>query len=102
MIKAYVVMSDVSDHFSTLAKIVDANAIDISKKTIYSRKKTLSQQEKYDFNRELKILLCTHGCFDNDSPYTVNEKTAYLIEPLESLINKYMPQNFKLVSYWIR
>ena len=45
-IQAYVVTSDVSDHFSTLAKIVDANAINVSKKTIYRRKKVLSRQEK--------------------------------------------------------
>merc|ERR1712168_912239 len=43
--QTYVVTSDVSDHFSTLAKIVDANAINISKKPIYRRKKTLSPKD---------------------------------------------------------
>ena len=89
--QAYVVMSDVSDHFSTLAKIIDANAINISKKPIYRRKKTLSPNEKNVFNRELNFLLNRLNCFDPDSTYHVNEKTAYLINSYESLIDKYMP-----------
>ena len=88
--QTYVVTSDVSDHFSTLAKIIDANAINISKKPIYRRKKTLSPNEKNAFNRELN-LLNRYGCFEPDSPYTVNEKTAYLINSYESLVDKYMP-----------
>ena len=106
--QAYVVTSDVSDHFSTLAKIVDANAINISKKPIYRRKKFLSPQEKNNFNRELNFLLNKFGCFDPDSPYTVDEKTAFLISCYESLIDKYMPlkklsQNKKkmLLKPWI-
>ena len=107
-VQAYVVTSDVSDHFSTLAKIVDANAINISKQTIYRRKKILSPKEKNSFNRELNLLLNRQGCFDPGSPYTVDEKTAYLINTYESLIDKYMPlkklsQNKKkmLLKPWI-
>ena len=107
-IQAYVVTSDVSDHFSTLAKNVDANAINVSKKPIYQRKKVLSPQEKKYFNGELNFLLNKFGCFDPDSLYTVDEKTEYLISTYESLINKYMPlkklsQNKKkmLMKPWI-
>ena len=105
---SYVVTSDVSDHFSTLAKIVDANAINILKRPIFRRKKILSPKEKNNFNLELNFLLNRHGCFDPYSPYTVNEKTAFLISTYESLIDKYMPlkklsQNKKkmLLKPWI-
>ena len=85
------VTSDVSDHFSTLAKIIDANAVNAMKKTIFRRKKTLSSREKCDFNRELNSLLNSSGAFESDTNYTVNEKTTYLIATYESLIDKYMP-----------
>ena len=89
--QSYVVTSDISDHFSTLAKIVDANAINISKKPIYRRKKVLSPSEKENFNGELNFLLNRISFSDPSSSYTVHEKTEYLIKSYESLIDKYMP-----------
>ena len=106
--QTYVVTSDISDHFSTLAKVIDTNTTNISKKTIYKRKKSLNPTEKDNFNKELKLLLYRHGCFDAHSRYTVNEKTEYLIRSYEALIDKYMPlkitsQNRKkmLLKPWI-
>ena len=89
--QTYVVTSDVSDHFSTLVKIIDANTINISKKSVYRRKKALSDMEIENFNRELNHLLNRNGCFDSNTIYTVNEKTSFLIASYESLIDKYMP-----------
>ena len=89
--QTYVVTSDVSDHFSTLVKIIDANTINISKKSVYRRKKALSDMEIENFNRELNQLLNRNSCFDSNTIYTVNEKTSFLIASYESLIDKYMP-----------
>ena len=44
-LQTYVVTSGISDHFSTLTKIIDAKNINISKQTIYRRKKTLTSTE---------------------------------------------------------
>ena len=87
----YVITSDVSDHFSTLTKIVDANAINVSKKPIYRRKKRLNPEEQEKFNQELTHMLSRNKCFEHDSPYNVNDQTKHLVSCYEFLTNKYMP-----------
>ena len=106
--KTYVVTSDISDHFSTLAKILDVNAINLSKKDIYRRKKTLNAHETEHYKNELGYLLNKNGCFDLGSKYSVNEKTSHLLGSYECLADKYMPltrlskkKNKNLLKPWI-
>ena len=86
----YVVTSGISDHFSTITKIVDAKNINISKQTIYRRKKTLTKTEIKSFNEDLRILLLNNS-FDCSTPESINNQTGHLISSYKALIDKYLP-----------
>ena len=88
--QSYVITSGISDHFSTLTKITDAKCINISKQTIYRRKKTMTNAEIKSFNEDLKLLL-SNKTFECTTPNSINEQTNYIISSYQSLINKYLP-----------
>ena len=89
-LQTYVVTSSISDHFSTITKITDAKNINISKQTIYRRKKTLTSTEIRSFNEDLQKLL-QNNSFDCATSESLNEKTNYLISAYQTLIDKYLP-----------
>ena len=88
--QSYIITSGISDHFSTLTKITDAKCINISKQTIYRRKKTMTNAEIKSFNEDLKLLL-SNKTFECTTPNSINEQTNYIISSYQSLINKYLP-----------
>lgn len=89
--QTYVVTSSISDHFSTITKIIDAKNITISKQTIYRRKKkTLTRTEIKSFNKDPQKLLINNS-FDCAASESINEKTNYLISAYQALIDKYFP-----------
>ena len=89
-LETYVITSGISDHFSTLTKITDAKNINISKQTIYRRKKTLTNTEIISFNEELKNLLSSFS-LDRVTPDWTNKQTKHLISSYRTLIDKYLP-----------
>lgn len=105
--QAYVITSAISDHFSTLVKIIDANAINVSKKTMYRRKKLLTEHEKEEFNKDLEFLL-SRGEQDIFPINDVNRATQHIIKAYNILVNKHMPlelmsnnEKKSLIKPWI-
>ena len=102
----FIVMSDVSDHFSTLTKIID---IDKSErvKDIFYRKSNLNQREWLEFNNELakalgKILMPQNMYVD------ANGIAKRIVDAYNSIINKFMPlkklpiqQKRAIIKPWI-
>ena len=85
-----VIISDISDHFSTLSKIkcVDANFPLINNADIYKRKLKLNTDEEKRFCSDL-----SHA-FQNAefvAMKCVNDRAKYISSTYQSLINKYMP-----------
>ena len=89
-LQTYVVTSGISDHFSTMTKIVDAKNINVTKQTIYRRKKSLTSTEIKSFNKDLRNLI-SNNSFDCTTPKSLNEQTTHLISAYQVLIDKYMP-----------
>ena len=54
---AYIITSNISDHFSTLLKLHNVRNAHIPKHDIFVRKKTLSTEEVNNLNTDLEIML---------------------------------------------
>ena len=99
-------MSDVSDHFSTLTKIIDIDKSE-SVKDIFYHKSNLNQREWLEFNDELakalgKILMPQNMCVD------ANAIAKRIVDAYNSIINKFMPlkklpiqQKRAIIKPWI-
>ena len=83
-----IVMSDVSDHFSILTKIPDADKPNERSKMFYRRSKLTS--EKWEqFNLELKTILRQN--IDRGKIVDPNSAADCIMSTYHSLIEKYMP-----------
>ena len=88
-IDAYIIESDVSDHFSIMARIKGIKNINTKKTQVYKRKQKLSETEIENLNAELGTILQRNNAFHNVN--SVNEKTTSIIDTYTSLIDRYMP-----------
>ena len=84
-----ILMSDVSDHFSTLTKISQFSK-STEKSYTYSRKTDLNEKEWNRVNFELgNILHCTIPL--ESTIHTVNDQAYTISEACQIMINKFMP-----------
>ena len=84
-IKAFVIRSGISDHFSTLAKVKRYKNAKLSRENIMKRKTKLSDQEIDSFNKDLQNAVNENitGC--------TNERVGHIIASYQQLTDKYMP-----------
>ena len=84
-----VILSDISDHFSTLSKFSAACSYNKKPKNVYKRKFRLNEEEERNFCSELNTLL------NNDAVRSIsscpNIMAKILIQSYQNLINKYFP-----------
>lgn len=89
----FVLLSDVSDHYSTLTKIDRFQKRNV-KGDVYSRKRNLSDPEWDEFNKDLNKIL-TKNCHspdqNRDNNIDVNSYADNITDSYMSLIDKYMP-----------
>ena len=89
-IENHILISDASDHFSTLTKIHGAKTHRNEEPDIYRRKTNLSDIEWGNFNAELNLNL--HQKLSHLSqPYDVNHIADQISGVYKDLIDKYMP-----------
>ena len=88
-IEAFIIESDISDHYSTMARIKGVKNVDMSKTNVYKRKSKLSDTEIQCLNADLCAVIQENNAFDNAND--VNQKTKSIIDTYHSLLDKYMP-----------
>ena len=84
-----IIMSDVSDHYSTLTKISGFPKSSV-KNDIYSRKSDLNQNEWNRFNIGLKNLLCHELPLESHN-HDVNHQANSIAKAYHTMIDKFMP-----------
>ena len=89
-IENQILMTDASDHYSTLTKIRGIKSNYTEEPNIYRRKTNLSHAEWGNFNAELNF--CLHQKLSYLSvPYDVNFMAQQISEIYQELMDKYMP-----------
>ena len=89
----FILLSDVSDHFSTLTKIDRSQKRNVNV-DVYSRKRNLSDPEWDEFKKDLnKILMakCHSPDESHESNINVDNYANHITDSYLSLIDKYMP-----------
>ena len=84
-----IIMSDVSDHYSTLTKI-SGFPKSSEENNIYSRKSDLNQNEWDRFNIGLKNLLCHELPLESHN-HDVNHQANSIAKAYQTMIDKFMP-----------
>ena len=87
-LEASVIMSNISDHYSTFLKISAIKDSVVPKTDVYCRKNTLSQVEENNLNAELKL------SFENanlSNLKDIDEKTNVVINTCQNMYEKYFP-----------
>ena len=84
-----IIMSDVSDHYSTLTKI-SGFPKSSEENNIHSRKSDLNQNEWDRFNIGLKNLLCHELPLESHN-HDVNHQANSIAKAYQTMIDKFMP-----------
>ena len=90
MIDSHIIDTDISDHFSVMAKIKGIKHLDMSKTHVYKRKQNLTDKEIENLNIDLHNALQRNDDFNEKS--NANQKTNYIIKTYTNLLDKYMPR----------
>ena len=88
-VETSVILSDVSDHFSTLTRITNARNYSKKEKDIYKRKFKINEKEEINLINDLKI-------FFNSPPVQCLQKcpnvmAKIIVQAYQNAINKYFP-----------
>ena len=84
---AYIITSNISDHFSTMLKLQNVRNAHIPKHDVFVRKKNLSREEINNLNDDLKMMLNEIDYSNSNPVYLTNN----LVHIYQSLSDKYMP-----------
>ena len=90
MIDSHIIDTDISDHFSVMAKIKGIKHLDMTKTHVYKRKQNLTDKEIENLNIDLHNALQRNDDFNEKS--NANQKTNYIIKTYTNLLDKYMPR----------